>query len=158
MRMRTISSFLITVALVAGMVGCVPGPVQYHLTISTTEGGEITTPGEGTFSYDEGTTVPLLVFPHTGYQFVNWTGDVETIADVNAASTTITMQGSYEITANFEKTSPITFFIVGPMTDIQGQSQWDGASMAAEEINDCWNFEYPGTVDVVIPIEGFLAS
>jgi len=22
----------------------------------------------------------------------------------------------------------------------------------------CWNFEYPGTVDVMIPIEGFLAS
>ena len=22
----------------------------------------------------------------------------------------------------------------------------------------CWNFEYPGTVDVMIPIEEFLAS
>ena len=38
-----------------------------------------------------------------GYRFVNWTGDVGTIANVNAASTTITMNGDYSITANFEE-------------------------------------------------------
>ena len=102
MHLRTIGSFLITVALAAGTVGCNPGPVQYDLTISVTEGGEVVTPGEGTFAIDEGTPVTLIVFPHTGYEFVNWTGDVETIADVNAASTTITMNGDYKITANFE--------------------------------------------------------
>ena len=99
--MRTISSLLIAVTLVAGMVGCTPGPVQYDLTISTTEGGEITTPSEATSSYDEGTVVPLVAFPHTGYRFVNWTGDVGTVANVSSASTTITMNGDYEITANF---------------------------------------------------------
>jgi hypothetical protein len=102
MLMRTIGSFLATLALIAGMVGCTPGPAQYSLTISVTEGGEVVTPGEGTFTYDEGTSVALVVFPHSGYDFVNWTGDVETIGDVSAASTTITMNGTYEITANFE--------------------------------------------------------
>jgi uncharacterized repeat protein (TIGR02543 family) len=102
MRLRVIGSFLITVALVAGMAGCSPGPVQYDLTISITEGGEVVTPGEGTSTYDQGTSVTLIVFPHTGYDFVNWTGDVGTIGDVSAASTTITMNGDYEITANFE--------------------------------------------------------
>jgi uncharacterized repeat protein (TIGR02543 family) len=101
MHLKTIGSFLITVALAAGTVGCNPEPVQYSLTISVTEGGEIVTPGEGTFAYDEGRTVTLIVFPHTGYDFVNWTGDAETVGDVNAASTTITMNGDYEITANF---------------------------------------------------------
>jgi hypothetical protein len=132
---RTISSFLIMVALIAWMVGCVPGPVQYDLTISITGGGEITTPGEGTSSYDAGTTVPLVVFPHTGYRFVNWTGDVDTIANVNAASTTITMQGNYEITASFEQTLSITFAIAGPMAEFQGEHQWWGAEIARDEIS-----------------------
>jgi len=38
-----------------------------------------------------------------GYQFVKWSGDVDTIGNVNAHLTTITMQGSYSITANFEE-------------------------------------------------------
>jgi hypothetical protein len=100
--MKTISIFVITVVLLLGLVGCAGTPIQYDLTISSTEGGEITTPGEGTFPYDEGTVVPLVAFPHTGYRFVNWTGDVSTIANINAASTTITMNSDYLITANFE--------------------------------------------------------
>jgi hypothetical protein len=103
MRVRTISSLLITAALIAGMVGCTPGPIQYDLTISVSEGGEVVTPGEGTSTHDQGTVITLVVFPHTGYRFVNWTGDVETIADVNAASTTITMNDNYSINANFEQ-------------------------------------------------------
>jgi hypothetical protein len=133
--MRTISSFLIMAALIAGTAGCVPGPVQYDLTICITEGGEITTPGEGTSSYDAGTTVPLVVFPHTGHRFVNWTGDVNTVDDANAASTAITMNGDYSITANFEETTSTTFAIAGPMTQLQGQQQWWGAEIARDEIN-----------------------
>ena len=135
MRMRTISNFLIMVALIAGMVGCVPGPVQYDLTVSITEGGEVVTPGEGAFTYDKGTAVTLVVFPHTGYRFVDWTGDVDTIADINAASTTITMNGNYEIIANFEETPSIMFAIAGSMTQLQGQQQWWGADIACSEIN-----------------------
>jgi hypothetical protein len=40
-----------------------------------------------------------------GYQFINRTGDVGTIIDVNAAKTTITVWDNYEITANFEEES-----------------------------------------------------
>ena len=75
----------------------------HSLTISSTEGGSVTTPGEGTFVYDQGDAVKLVATPDSGYGFVNWTGDVGTIADVNAASTTITMNGDYSITANFEE-------------------------------------------------------
>jgi hypothetical protein len=74
---------------------------QYQLTISSTEGGSVTTPGEGTFTYGEGTMVNLVATPNYGYRLANWTGDVSTIADVNAASTNITMNGNYSITANF---------------------------------------------------------
>jgi len=96
---KKVSVFLITVALIVGMAGC--GPVQYNLTISSTEGGEVTTPGEGMFTYDEGTIVDLVAEADQSYQFVNWTGNVNAVADVNAAATNITMNGHYSITANF---------------------------------------------------------
>ena len=99
-----VASILLAVALIlgVGLVGCGGEQVpQYNLTISSTEGGEITTLGDGTFGYEEGTEVPLMALPHTGYRFANWTGDVSTIANINAASTTITMNGDYSITANF---------------------------------------------------------
>jgi len=71
------------------------------LSINSTGGGSVTEPGEGTFTYDEGTVVDLVATPDAGYRFVEWTGDVGTIADVNAVATTITMNGDYSITANF---------------------------------------------------------
>jgi uncharacterized protein YkwD len=79
---------------------------QYSLTTSSTTGGSLTVPGDGTFTYDAGTVVSLVATPATGYHFVNWTGDVGTVANVNAASTTITMSGSYSIRANFLEDSP----------------------------------------------------
>jgi len=77
-----------------------PG-ATYSLTVDSTAGGSVTTPGEGPYSYDAGTAVDLLVVAEDGYEFDNWTGDTGDIADVNAASTTITMNGDYSITANF---------------------------------------------------------
>ena len=49
--------------------------------------------------------VNLLAEPEEGYQFVNWTDNVGTIANVNAASTTITINDSYSIRANFSEDS-----------------------------------------------------
>jgi hypothetical protein len=79
----------------------------YDLSISSTEGGSVTTPGEGVFTYDEGEVIDdLLAEAEEDYLFVEWTGDVGTIADVYAASTTITMNDDYSITANFEPVYP----------------------------------------------------
>jgi hypothetical protein len=75
--------------------------VQYDLSINSTEGGSVTTPGEGVFTHDEGGVANLVATPSTGYRFDEWTGDVATIADVDAASTNITMNGNYSIVANF---------------------------------------------------------
>jgi len=76
-------------------------PGWYSLTISSTPGGSVTEPGEGTYVYSNNTVVPLVAEADTGYQFVGWTGNVGTIGNVTAANTTITMDGSYYITANF---------------------------------------------------------
>jgi hypothetical protein len=83
-------------------------PAPHDLTISSTEGGSVTEPGEGVFTYDEGTVVDLVATPGEGYRFVDWTGDVGTIADVYDASTTITMNGDYSISANFVKQYDLT--------------------------------------------------
>lgn len=77
---------------------------QYDLTISSTDGGNVTTPGVGLFpDYDAGTVVDLVATPDEGYRFLRWTGDTGRIAERYAAETTITMNGDYEITANFEE-------------------------------------------------------
>jgi uncharacterized protein YkwD/preprotein translocase subunit YajC len=83
--------------------------IQYDLSIASTAGGSVTTPNEGVFTYDAGTVVSLVATPTTGYQFINWTGDVGTIADVSDATTTITMNRDYSITANFEQIPPEQF-------------------------------------------------
>ena len=77
-------------------------PFVYILTITSTTGGFVTTPGEGTLIYDEETVVDLVAEADEGYYFDNWTGDVGTIADVSAASTNITVSGNYSITAEFQ--------------------------------------------------------
>jgi len=78
-----------------------PPDNRYSLTISSTPGGS-TTPHEGRHFYDDGTVVNLVAVNETHYRFKEWTGDVGTIGNRYAASTTITMNGSYSITANFE--------------------------------------------------------
>ena len=86
---------------------------EHTLAISSVAGGSVTTPGEGDFTYEEGTIVDLEAEPNEGYQFVGWTGDVDTIGNVTAASTTIVMNDDYSITANFEEQEP-------PMTPYTG--------------------------------------
>ncbi len=113
--MKRIAIFLIVAALIAGMAGCsgVGGgggggnEESYTLTIISTSGGSVTFPGEGTFTYAEGKVVNLFAEPEEGYQFVNWTGNVSTIANVNSALTAITTDDSYSIRANFLEGSSI---------------------------------------------------
>jgi hypothetical protein len=75
------------------------GPV---ITTPITPGGSVTAPGEATFTYDEGTVVDLEAKPGDGWAFVMWVGEVDEVADVTAASTTITMKDDYSITALFK--------------------------------------------------------
>jgi len=97
-----ISIFLILLALIVGVVGCNLTFDRHSLSISSTEGGSVTKPGEGVFTlYSDGRVVDLVATPDAGYHFVSWTGNVDNIADVEDATTTVTMHGTYTITANF---------------------------------------------------------
>jgi hypothetical protein len=92
----------------ANFAQIVPVP-QYDLTTSSTSGGSVTVPGEGTVAYDAGTVVNLVAQADAGYRFVRWTGDVTTIANVNGAATTIAMDDDYSIAAEFDEIPPNQF-------------------------------------------------
>jgi hypothetical protein len=79
-------------------------PVQCELTVSSTTGGSVTTPGEGVFTYDAGTQVHLLAEAEAGYGFVNWTANATvTFRDASAEETTFTMPAqAVTVTAHFD--------------------------------------------------------
>jgi len=102
MKHKLISVALIAVLLcmvLGSSISCTP-TTTYTLTITSTAGGSVT-PGVGAHTYSAGTAVNLTATPDADYVFVEWTGDVGTIADDEDATTTITMNGDYTITANF---------------------------------------------------------
>ena len=76
--------------------------IQYTLTMAVNPaGGGTTDPAVGTHDYDTGTVVDITATAASGYGFVNWTGDV---ADVDDATTTVTMDAAQTVTANFALT------------------------------------------------------
>jgi len=106
--MKRVIIFLILGALIVGVVGCTPanifGTPMYNISISSSIGGTVTTPGEGLFRYAAGTVVNLVAVPDRGYTFVSWTSNAGTIANVYAATTTITLnQNYYFVIASFHE-------------------------------------------------------
>jgi hypothetical protein len=53
--------------------------------------------------------VNLVATPGAGYGFLNWTGDVDDIANADDATTTITINRDCSITANFKEAEAVTF-------------------------------------------------
>jgi len=109
MRLQVVRESILTVAIVLtlsiGITGCGYEALpegQYTLAISSSRAGYVNSPGEGVFVYDNGTVVELVANAVGNSPFVEWTGDVDTIANVKAASTTIRMDDDYSIRANFE--------------------------------------------------------
>jgi hypothetical protein len=78
-------------------------PIRYDLSVSSSAGGSVATPGEGIFTYREGTLVTLQAIPNEGYAFQAWTGDTGDIADLVAPSATVTMDSDHSIVANFKR-------------------------------------------------------
>jgi len=136
--------------------------VQYDLNISSTAGGSVTTPGEGIYTYDEGTVVDVVAEADGGYQFVEWTGDVGTVADVYAASTTITMTGDYSITADFEEIPLVQYdltisstaggLVTTPGEGVFTYGEVSVVGLAAEAEEDYRFVEWTGDVSTVADI------
>jgi len=153
------------VALIAGMVGCggAPAVTEYDLTISSTTGGSVTTPGEGTDTYDEGEVVNLVATPDAGYHFVNWTGDVSTIGNVDAAITTIVMNGDYSIAAEFA--TPKNIWLSGLITNLEDDTTdeneyivnvYDDENFAKDLEDNLEELDYDVTFLTVFEFDGTL--
>ena len=87
-----------------------PG-ITYSLSVNANSNGTITAPATSPTSHNPGDVVTITASANSNYHFVNWTGDVSTVANVTSASTNITMNGNYTIYANFAANvvSPISY-------------------------------------------------
>ncbi len=136
--------------------------LSYDLTVDSTDGGTVTSPGEDTFTYDCGTDVPLVAVAEEGYYLVNWSGDVDTIANINAPTTTVTMTGDYSVTANFELIPPGQFVLTtsstaGGSVTAPGEGNFPYDEGAVVDLvagaEDCYEFvNWSGDVDTIADV------
>jgi hypothetical protein len=89
-----------------------PTPTQYTLTVSSEEGGSVSTEG-GT--YDEGTTITITATPSEGYEFVGWLGSDETERElVISVNSNITLSPIFQVIQTNE-----TYYSSGDIINIE---------------------------------------
>ena len=89
-----------------------PTPTQYTLTVSSEEGGSVSTEG-GT--YDEGTTITITATPSEGYEFVGWLGSDETERElVISVNSNITLSAIFQVIQTNE-----TYYSSGEIINIE---------------------------------------
>ena len=105
-----------------------PPPSTHEMTVSSSAGGSVTTPGEGTFEYQSGQVVCLEVEADDGYRFVRWEGtavDADKLnPDATDPSACVTVDGNYTLTAVFEPRCVVVYDFPmdsGPGWALEGQ-------------------------------------
>jgi glucuronoarabinoxylan endo-1,4-beta-xylanase len=101
------------------------GTPRRTLTVSSSDGGSATTPGEDAFPYDPCVNARIVATDVPGYNFVEWTGtavDAGKVADPYDASTTVMMDANYTVVANFE-----------PCVEVQILGSWVAGNTHAKE-------------------------
>ncbi len=77
---------------------------QSLLTLGSTEGGSVVTPGEGSYDLDAGTVIDVEAQADQMSVFVAWTGsavDAGLVADPNATATSVEVTGDLSLIAEF---------------------------------------------------------
>jgi len=103
-------------------------PTEYSLIISSGPDGTVTSPGEGSFSYADGTSVPVVATADAGYHFADWTGtavDAGQVDDPSSASTSVTVDGDYTLVASFASNGPNQYTVTVNST-AGGSTDQDG--------------------------------
>ena len=142
--------------------------VTYDMTISSTAGGSVTDPGEGAFTYGEGSVVGIAAEAEEGYGFVQWTGDIGTVADVFSASTTITMSDDCSVTASFEEFPLVKYDLTissmeGGLVNTPGEGvftygQVSVVGLAAEADENYRFVKWTGDVGAIADIEAAVTT
>ena len=119
-------------------------PVLFTLTVTNGT-------GSGS-SYTNGQVVAITAnTPPAGQIFDRWTGDTNTVANVLAASTTITIRGaSATVTATY-KNAPYTLTVYGPTTNISQHAAGETVTVSADapaagQMFDVWQVVPSGVV------------
>jgi len=106
----TVTSYKFTSVTATHTISATFAIDTYTLTYTAGANGSITAPATSPTTHNSGDIVTITAVANATYHFVNWAGDVATVANVNAASTTITMNANYAVTANFAiDTYTVTF-------------------------------------------------
>jgi len=106
------------------------------LTVSSTEGGQVGSPGEGLFHYVPGTTVDIAADAQEQYHFTHWSGsavDADRVADPNEASTTVVVDAHYTLEANFLRTN---IYVDPHATGTNDGSNWQNAFKLLQDALD----------------------
>jgi len=113
-----------------------PAPVEYTLTVSSAEGGTVSTEG-GT--YEEGTEVTIAATPSEGYRFTGWEGN-----DSTNESLTITLNTDQTLQALFELIPIYTLTVAtseGGTVSTEGGEYEEGAEITITATsNQGYNF------------------
>ena len=126
------------------------------LTIDSSAGGSVVTPGEGPFVYINHEVVALEAAPEDlGHVFVEWTGsavDTGVVIDPLSASTSVTMQGDYTLTAHFE---PITVLYVDAAADPNGNGSLGAPFATIQAAIDAFD---AGLHDRIVVLDGIYSG
>jgi hypothetical protein len=107
-------------------------PDMVQLTVAAQPpGGGTTTPSPGTRDEPKDSVIPLTATPAAGYRFTGWSGNV---ADPSARSTTVFMNTSQTVIANFDVCTCATdvtssFSIRGGYTMVTGTNQTETVAL-----------------------------
>jgi len=72
-----------------------------QLSLSSSEGGEVTQPGEGIFTYTEPVEVQISAQALESYKFSHWSGDISILSTTDNEEISILVDSVYSIMANF---------------------------------------------------------
>jgi len=139
-----LASFLIVVALIAGIAGCAGdgdgGP--YTLTMAVAPPGSGTaTDLTGASPYAANTTVNITAAADPGYRFANWTAPAGAFGNQTATTTTFTMPAqNVMVTANFAALYDLTMAVAGgngTATDLTNASPYTaGTPVSVQAVAD----------------------
>ena len=95
----------------------------YTLTVATSEGGTVSTEGG---EYQEGTEVTITATPDQGYEFVGWTGAIESTEleiqiSVNEAKT---ISAVFSLITNASDYNPVTQTVLLKFFDLIGEDEY----------------------------------
>jgi len=112
-------------------VNAVFGLIMHTLQVSI-NGDGTTSPVVGSHSYPDGAVVDLLAIPNEGWEFLTWSGDIQSYSP----TITIRMGSSKSVTARFRDATPplISGVEVSEITDCSATVVWQTDEPATTEL------------------------